>query len=81
MTLGQRLLERTASIRRGNALLAGATVGLAIALVTPLVIWYKHKYPFGHSHCCIGVLAMALENYARDHNGYYAADEESPEAS
>jgi hypothetical protein len=66
-------------IRRHKNILAT----LALAALIPLIgfWWYRHRYPYGHSHCCILAVMFALEQYADDHDGFYPAGEANPEAS
>ena len=45
------------------------------------VAYYRVKFPYGESHCCILGMASALEQYAEEHGGRYPAGEVSPEAS
>ena len=59
-------------------------IGLVIvgALVaTSGAIYWRWKYPYGYSHCCIIGLMQALESYARSHDGRYPAGQSSPEAA
>ena len=42
---------------------------------------YRHKYPYGMSHCCILQMAGALRTFAEDHNGQFPAGKATPEAS
>ena len=43
--------------------------------------YYRWKYPYGLSHCCIKGMWIALYSYAEDHDGRFPAGESSPEAS
>jgi len=52
-----------------------------IAAVGSGAAYYKWKYPYGWSHCCIIGMAMALQEYAEADGGRYPAGESSPEAS
>lgn len=54
------------------ALLLSAVVGSA---------WYRWRYPYGYSHCCLSAFALALNAYADDNGGWFPAGGESPEAS
>src|SRR6185437_874944 len=51
------------------------------ALAVTAVIYYKMKYPYGESHCCIINMMSSLETYAGDHAGHYPAGESTREAS
>jgi hypothetical protein len=58
-------------------------VVLALVVLIGLgsVLWYRQRYPYGYSHCCIKAMMFALEQYAYDHDGRYPAEEATPEAS
>jgi hypothetical protein len=56
-------------------------LGVIAVLAIALGAFYKAKYPYGQSHCCIIGMSFSLEQYAREHGGRYPADESSPEAS
>jgi hypothetical protein len=43
--------------------------------------YYRHRFPYGWSHCCDKQLMFALHQYAEDHDGAYPAGEAAPEAS
>jgi hypothetical protein len=63
---------------RNRLVLAGL-----VLVVLPLLCygWWRHRYPYGWSHCCDKQLAMALNQYAVAHGGAYPAGGETPEAS
>jgi hypothetical protein len=44
-------------------------------------IYYKWKYPYGWSHCCIIAMMSVLEQYAMENGGRYPTGGSSPEAS
>jgi len=60
-------------------------VAVVLAFIGILVIgggtYYKTKFPYGQSHCCIKGMMFALEQYAAEHAGRYPTGESSPEAS
>jgi hypothetical protein len=56
-------------------------LGTIAMLVSGGAAYYKWKYPYGWSHCCIILMKNALEQYAEEHGGRYPAGESSPEAS
>ena len=51
------------------------------ALVMGGSVYYRWKFPYGYSHCCLVALDLALNEYAADRNGWFPAGESSPEAS
>ena len=51
---------------------------LVLGLAWALLQW---RYPYGHSHCCLKTMFLALELYAQEHGGRYPAGQSSPEAS
>jgi hypothetical protein len=51
------------------------------AVVGGGMAYYKWKFPYGQSHCCIIQMSMALRMYAEDNGGKYPAGESSPETS
>ena len=62
------------------------TVAIVLGTIALLVVgggmfYYKWKYPYGWSHCCIIGMMSSLEQYAEEHGGHYPAGESSPEAS
>ncbi len=60
-------------------------VGIIFGIIAVLVIaggaYYKLKFPYGQSHCCIIGVEGALEQYAMENAGRYPTGESSPEAS
>jgi hypothetical protein len=64
-----------------------ANRGKSLGLVILLVMlgggygFYRHRFPYGVSHCCILQFTSALEMYAQGNNGYFLAGQSSPEAS
>ena len=60
-------------------------VAIVFGIIAGLVIaggaYYKSKFPYGHSHCCIIGVEGALEQYAMENAGRYPTGESSPEAS
>jgi hypothetical protein len=58
-------------------------IGLAVllALLAGTYGFYRHRFPYGMSHCCILQFTGALEMYAQDNKGYFPAGQSSPEAS
>ena len=60
---------------------------VAVLMLVPSVLaltaygWFRHRYPYGFSHCCDLQLGFALREYASTHGGFLPAGEESPEAS
>jgi hypothetical protein len=70
----------------GNKMRARAKFGINILavlgiLVVAGMVYYKWRFPYGASHCCILVMAGSLEQYANDNAGHYPAGQSSPEAS
>lgn len=61
-------------------LLAGGVIALA-AIGGSVVGYWKWKYPYGWSHCCITVMGLSLRTYAMDHGGRFPTGGETPEAS
>ena len=55
------------------AALLGGAIGLRA--------YWRWKFPYGHSHCCIIGMMFALQRYADEHGGRYPAGEATPEAS
>jgi hypothetical protein len=43
--------------------------------------YWRHRYPYGWSHCCDIGLYADLRAYAESHDGRFPAGESSPEAS
>jgi hypothetical protein len=58
-------------------IILGIIAVLAIAMGT----YYKAKFPYGSSHCCIINVMDSLEMYAEEHVGHYPTGGASPEAS
>ena len=56
-------------------------LGFIAVLVAGAVIYYKWRFPYGRSHCCLIAMQAALRIYADDHGGRFPAGESSPEAS
>jgi hypothetical protein len=60
-------------------------VAIVLAIIAVFLIrggaYYKSKFPYGHSHCCIIGVEGALEQYAMENAGRYPTGESSPEAS
>jgi hypothetical protein len=65
--------------RRRTVILVLSAIVVAVGLCG--IAYYKGKYPYGESHCCIIGMSMALENFSRDNGGFYPAGQSSPEAS
>ena len=58
------------------------TFGAVVAaLVVAGLAYHRHRYPYGWSHCCDKVLALALLQYAEEHAGWFPRGEATPEAS
>jgi hypothetical protein len=55
--------------------------GIITSLVISWALYYKLKFPYGWSHCCIDIMMFSLEQYAEEHAGHYPTGESSPEAS
>ncbi|MCU0777762.1 MAG: hypothetical protein MUF86_08850 [Akkermansiaceae bacterium] len=52
-----------------------------VVIVAGILVGYRRAiYPYGHSHCCILGMMLALEEYAEENGGKYPAGRESPEA-
>jgi len=66
---------------RKRAVLLLSVFGIVVVLATSAWAYYRWKFPYGHSHCCILGVMFALESYAKEHGGRYPSDEPSPEAS
>ncbi|EEF59106.1 hypothetical protein [Pedosphaera parvula] len=43
--------------------------------------YYRYKFPYGSSHCCIVQFGLALRMYAADNHGKFPAGGATPEAS
>jgi hypothetical protein len=43
--------------------------------------YYRWEFPYGYTHSCDIGLAMALRQYAEEHDGFYPSGEATPEAS
>ena len=67
------------AMNRGLATRA-ALFGLLLMLAGSGFAYYKWKFPFGNSHCCIIGMMSALSEFADSHNGRFPAGESSPEA-
>ena len=74
MNAGMKLGKTTRSVL---LVLVALIVGGAIVLGG----YWRWKYPYGRSHCCIIQMMFALARYADDHGGRYPAGEATPEAS
>ena len=63
---------------RNRLVLAGL-----VFVVLPLLCygWWRHRYPYGWSHCCDKNLMLSLRQYAEDHGGAFPAGGDTPEAS
>jgi len=61
--------------------IGAALFGLLAVLAGGGFAYYKWKFPFGNSHCCIIGMMSALEEYADSDNGRFPVGETSPEAS
>jgi len=44
-------------------------------------VYYRVRFPYGQSHCCIIGMSSALEQYAQENGGRYPAGGATPEAS
>jgi len=55
--------------------------GIVSVLLIAKCVHYKSKYPYGHSHCCIKGMILALEQFAMENAGRYPSGESSAEAS
>ena len=51
------------------------------AAAASLSAYYKSKFPYGSSHCCIIGMMSALEQYAQENGGRYPVGGATPEAS
>lgn len=78
MESGSKPALRSKSRRLG---VFAVILGVCGVLVGIGVIKHKMKYPYGWSHCCIGLLTKALWMYADDHGGRYPSGEKTAEAS
>jgi hypothetical protein len=54
---------------------------LVVGLFGACRFWFRYKYPYGCTHCCLKGLGLALLNYAEQHNGRFPAGGDCPEAS
>jgi hypothetical protein len=60
----------------------GAKTAVVVAMVLLFgIAYHRYKFPYGWSHCCDKVLAMALLQYADEHDGWFPRGEATPEAS
>ena len=66
---------------RKRLITVAIVLGTIAVLVSGGTVYYKWKYPYGWSHCCIIAMMSSLEQYAVEHGGHYPAGESSPEAS
>jgi hypothetical protein len=66
---------------RKRLLILAIVLGTIAVLVCGGTFYYKWKYPYGWSHCCIIAMMSSLEQYAAENGGHYPAGESSPEAS
>ena len=64
-----------------SLLIASIILGIIAVLAIALGAYYKAKFPYGQSHCCIDNMMFSLEQYAEEHAGHYPTGEVSPEAS
>ncbi len=62
-------------------LIVAVVLGMIAGLAVAMGIYYKAKFPYGQSHCCISGMEGSLEMYAEEHVGHYPTGEASPEAS
>jgi hypothetical protein len=60
-----------------------AAVVVTTALVGGLLGygWWRHRYPYGWSHCCDKGLMLALNGFAETHGGAFPHGRATPEAS
>jgi hypothetical protein len=70
----------TLEMRRRLSIVA-IVLGVIAVLVFAGGAYYKLKFPYGQSHCCIILVEGALEQYAMENAGRYPTGESSPEAS
>lgn len=61
--------------------IAAIVVGIVAVLVMVGSAYYKTKFPYGRSHCCISGMMFALEQYSVENAGLYPTGESTPEAS
>jgi hypothetical protein len=61
--------------------IVGIIFGIIVVLVISGGVYYKAKFPYGWSHCCIIGMMGTLEQYAIEHAGHYPTGESSSEAS
>ena len=66
---------------RERTLILLSVFGIAAGLIASASMYWRWRFPYGQSHCCILGVMSALEAYAREHEGHYPAGEPSPEAS
>jgi len=50
-------------------------------VILSTVIWFKMSYPYGPLHCCTKILGQLLTEFAAQHDGWFPAGQNSPEAS
>ena len=65
---------------RSRRWLAGLAITVVVA-VAALYAQYRHRYPYGSSHCCDLLLIRALQEYAASHGGDFPTGGPTPEAS
>lgn len=66
---------------RTRAAIILSVLGIAGAMATAAWAHYRWTFPYGRSHCCILAVMLALESYAKEHDGHYPGGEKSAEAS
>jgi len=66
---------------RKRSVISLSLIGVVAVLVGTGWLYWRGKFPYGHSHCCILNVRSVLEAYAREHDGRYPAGESSAEAS
>jgi hypothetical protein len=54
---------------------------IAFLVIGGTWVWFQMTYPYGVSHCCSKAIALALRQYAEEHQGSFPNGKSSPEAS
>lgn len=59
-----------------------ATVSLALVAISLGVVfwWHERTYPYGHRTCALPCFMVSLQDYARDHSGWYPRTDDNKPA-
>lgn len=57
------------------------TLAAAVIANAHTYLWYKNRFPYGPSHCCLKAIGLSLRLYSRDNDDRFPSGGPTPEAS